>query len=108
MKQIKESEPFIRELEELRQQIFEKKKGKYEVGLPISEIKEECKAIKDRINKLKANQNNKQSFKETIQKGLDKINEERNKLRKDIAEMKVTKEKNKEDFYSKLLEYEKQ
>lgn len=38
---------------------------------------------------------------------MDKINEERNKLRKDIDDLKKEKVEKKEQFYLKLIEYEK-
>jgi hypothetical protein len=38
---------------------------------------------------------------------LDKINTERNTLRTQIPELRQGKDKNREEFYAKLLAYEK-
>jgi hypothetical protein len=37
---IKDSKPFIEELQELKDTIFEKKKEKYDAGLPLGDVKE--------------------------------------------------------------------
>ena len=74
MQFIKESKPFIEELQELRDIIFEKKKEKYEAGLPLGEVKEKLADVQTQITRLKKDQDSKQVNKEGIQKSLDKIN----------------------------------
>lgn len=75
---IKDSKPFIEELQELRDIIFQKKKEKYDAGLPLGEVKDKLNSVQTSINKLKKEQDNKQVNKEGIQKSLDKINSDRN------------------------------
>ena len=53
---IKESKPYLEELEVLRQTIFEKKKEKYEVGKGLKELKEEAAGLQKRIDELKKTQ----------------------------------------------------
>ena len=59
MRQIKDSEPFIRELEELRKLISEKKREKAEVGEPLAGLKEACAELKAKINAAKKGQEGK-------------------------------------------------
>jgi hypothetical protein len=42
---IKESRPYLEEITQLNQFIYEKKKEKYEVSQPIGPLKEEAKAL---------------------------------------------------------------
>jgi uncharacterized coiled-coil DUF342 family protein len=53
---IKESKPYLEELEILRQVIFDNKKEKYEVGKGLKELKEEATALQKRIAELKKGQ----------------------------------------------------
>jgi cell division protein FtsB len=51
--QIKDSKPFIEEINVLSQQIKEKKQEKYQTGLGLSELKASVNVLKAEINKLK-------------------------------------------------------
>jgi uncharacterized coiled-coil DUF342 family protein len=53
---IKDSKPYLEELEVLRQVIYENKKEKYEVGKGLKELKEESVALQKRITELKKGQ----------------------------------------------------
>ena len=108
MQVIKESRPYIEEINSLIKQIREKKDEKYQSGQGLSELKTAVTEIKASINKIKKNQDDKESFKESIQKQLDKINQDRNLIRKDIADLKKQKDLHREEYYKKLIEYEKQ
>ena len=107
MQVIKESRPYIEEINSLIKQIREKKDEKYQSGQGLSELKTAVTEIKASINKIKKNQDDKESFKESIQKQLDKINQDRNLIRKDIADLKKQKDQHREEYYKKLIEYEK-
>lgn len=53
---IKESRPFIHEIEELKALILQKKNEKYEVGKGLQELKEEQTDLRKRIDALKKTQ----------------------------------------------------
>lgn len=99
IQQIKDSKPFIEELERIREDIFNKKKEKFEAGAGLGELKEETKSLKDTIGKVKKGKEDKKTFKEKVQKELDKINEDRNKFRNDILSVREEKEKHRELYY---------
>jgi chromosome segregation ATPase len=83
-------------------------KEKYEISQPIGPLKEEAKELQTKIDSFKKTQELAKESKETIQKALDKINQERNTLRGQIEELRQQKLKLREDFYKKLLAYERQ
>ena len=62
-------------------------------------MKEETKSLKDTIGKVKKGKEDKKTFKEKVQKELDKINEDRNKFRNDILSVREEKEKHRELYY---------
>ena len=99
IQQIKDSKPFIEELERIREDIFNKKKEKFEAGAGLGELKEETKSLKNTIGKVKKGKEDKKTFKEKVQKELDKINEDRNKFRNDILSVREEKEKHRELYY---------
>ena len=105
---IKQSKPFIEEINELLEQIRNKKQEKYKAGEGLSALKSEVSVLKAAVNKLKKEQDGKEVNKEHIQKDLDKINQQRNALRTEIAELRKKKEAEKEQYYRKMIEYEAQ
>lgn len=108
MQFIRDSRPFIEEVTLLKDLIFKKKKEKYDVSVPIQALKEEQKALQTKIDAFKKSQDQAKESKEQIQKALDKINSDRNALRQGIEELRAQKVKLREDFYTKLLAYERQ
>ena len=108
MQFIRDSRPFLEEIAALNQIIFQKKKEKYEISQPIGPLKEEAKELQTKIDSFKKTQEVAKESKETIQKALDKINQERNTLRGQNEDLWQQKLKLREDFYKKLLAYERQ
>lgn len=108
MQFIKESKPYIEEIDRLRDFIFKKKHEKFEIGKPLQEMKEEITSMKQQINSLKKSQVELQESKEAIKKALDKINLDRNQVREQINGLRQQKDALREEFYKKLLNFEKQ
>ena len=108
MQFIRDSRPYLEEIAGLNQIIFQKKKEKYEISQPIGPLKEEAKELQTKIDSFKKTQEVAKESKETIQKALDKINQERNTLRGQNEDLWQQKLKLREDFYKKLLAYERQ
>lgn len=52
---IKESKPFIEEINTLTEKINQKKQEKYKAGLGLTELKDSHKELKGNIEKLKKN-----------------------------------------------------
>jgi chromosome segregation ATPase len=90
---IKESRPYLEEIEVLREFINQKKKQKYDAGIDLTPLKEEAKELTKRINELKKSQEQAQETRENIQKSLDKINSDRNAIREQITELRAQKDK---------------
>lgn len=78
---IKESRPFIEEIEQLKTLIHERKQEKYEVGKGLQDLKAEQADLTKRIEALKKAQVEVSENRESVQKALDKINADRNALR---------------------------
>ena len=64
IQKIKDSKPFIEEINALFAVIREKKQLKFQTGLGLTELKATCKGLKTEIDKLKKGQDNKQVNKE--------------------------------------------
>ena len=108
MQFIRDSRPYLEEIAGLNQIIFQKKKEKYEISQPIGPLKEEAKELQTKIDSFKKTQEVAKESKETIQKALDKINQERNTLRGQNEDLWQQKLKLREDYYKKVLAYERQ
>ena len=52
---VRDSRPFIEEIDRLRAFINEKKSQKYQIGLPLNEMKSELTELKTKINEIKKN-----------------------------------------------------
>jgi chromosome segregation ATPase len=78
---IKESRPYILEIEELKALIHQKKNEKYEVGKGLQDLKAEQNDLRKRIDAIKKTQDEVTENRESVQKALDKINADRNALR---------------------------
>ena len=63
---IKESKPYIEEIDRLRDFIFAKKHEKYEVGKGLKEMKDEITDLKKQIDTIKKSQDQVQETKEGI------------------------------------------
>jgi hypothetical protein len=50
---IKDSKPYIEEINILRDQIFQKKQLKYQTGLGLNDLKAECKDLQAKMDSLK-------------------------------------------------------
>ena len=108
MQFIRESRPYLEEIAALNQIIYQKKKEKYEVSQPIGPLKEQAKELQAKIDTFKKTQEQAKESKETIQKALDKINSERNALRSQIDEIRKSKVVLRDEFYTRVLAYERQ
>lgn len=108
IKFIESSKEFIVQVNELDEQIREKKKEKFEAGSGLEELKETQKNLKSEIDKISKEVATIDNSKEAVQKQLDKINEERDQIRKAITELRAKKDEQKEIFYRSLIDYEKQ
>lgn len=56
MQFIKESKPYIEEIDRLKEVIYIKKAEKFEVGKGLKELKEEAALLRSRIDELKKSQ----------------------------------------------------
>ena len=66
MQFIKESRPFLEEITQLNNFIYQKKKEKYDVSQPIGPLKDEAKDLQARIDTFKKTQEQAKESKETI------------------------------------------
>lgn len=108
MQFIKESRPFIQEVEALKELIHLKRNERFEAGKGLGALKAEANELKTKINALKKTQEQAQESRETVQRALDKINGERNGLRAQVAELRRQKDELREVFYRALLAFERE
>mmetsp|Transcript_14380 Transcript_14380/g.13972 ORF Transcript_14380/g.13972 Transcript_14380/m.13972 type:complete len:125 (+) Transcript_14380:794-1168(+) len=107
IKFLENSKEFIEQVNQVEDKIRVLKKEKFEAGAGLNELKELIKNVKGEISKINQQVEEMDQSKEGIQKQLDKINLDRNAIKKEMAELKAQKEELKEDFYKRLMEYEK-
>lgn len=105
---IKDSKPFIEEIEGYKDIIYKKKAAKWEVSQGLKELKDEATKLKARIASLKKDQLEVQESKEELSKSMDKINADRNAIRDQIGGFYTQKDALREAFYKKLLAFELQ
>ena len=105
---IKESRPYIEEIDRYREIIFKKKGAQYDVKKGLKDLKEEAAELKSKIATIKKTLGDAQESKEQIQKSMDKINLDRNTAREHITELRGQKDVLREYFYKKQLGFEKQ
>jgi hypothetical protein len=85
-----------------------KRGEKTEAGKDLPTLKEVVKGLQTKLDVVKKNQDEMAESKESITKQLDKINLDRNKLKVDMTELKALKEKQRDDFYRRLIDFELQ
>lgn len=108
LEQVKASPPFIKEFARLTTEIEQKKEEKKQIQSGIAQYKTEGQRLKSRIEELKKGTDTLQTQKEGISKQLDKINADKKAMHEEISNLYDQKHKIKEDYYGKLLAYEKQ
>lgn len=108
IKFIKASVEFIKEREQVEEELRARNDEKKKIGADLPKIKKEIKELSEIVDQQKKERDEKQESRDTIDKELNKINERRKRIRDERDKLYQLKYELKDEYYGSLIMYQKQ